>query len=356
MGCIKDSEEEYRSLVRDFVVWCHRNSLQLNTSKTKELVIDFRRERGSPRPVLIGGEEVELDWTSNTKQLYKKAQIRMYYLRRLRSFNICGKLLRLFYQSVVASVLLHAVVCWGGSISKTDLSQLEKQIRRASSVVGTRLDSLAAVAQRRTLQKLEDIMDNTRHPLHIVISSQESRWSLNGTLIDLGSDYRRHMSGGSLIIRNLDKDQDSGMYQCTAFNTLGSILSRRASIHFAYLDSFKTQSVRSAVNVREGQGVVLLCGAPPHSGELIFAWIFNEYPYSVQQDSRRFISQETGSLYIAKVEPSDVGNYTCVVNNTVTKQKVLSSPTPLVLRSDGKNNNTFSQDASITVFFGINLS
>uniref|UniRef100_A0A3P9PX63 Contactin 3b n=1 Tax=Poecilia reticulata TaxID=8081 RepID=A0A3P9PX63_POERE len=161
------------------------------------------------------------------------------------------------------------------------------------------------------------------------------RWSLNGTLIDLGSDYRRHMSGGSLIIRNLDKDQDSGMYQCTAFNTLGSILSRRASIHFAYLDSFKTQSVRSAVNVREGQGVVLLCGAPPHSGELIFAWIFNEYPYSVQQDSRRFISQETGSLYIAKVEPSDVGNYTCVVNNTVTKQKALSSPTPLVLRSDG---------------------
>uniref|UniRef100_A0A3B5L197 Uncharacterized protein n=1 Tax=Xiphophorus couchianus TaxID=32473 RepID=A0A3B5L197_9TELE len=161
------------------------------------------------------------------------------------------------------------------------------------------------------------------------------QWSLNGTLIDLGSDYRRHMSGGSLIIRNLDKDQDSGMYQCTAFNTLGSILSRRASIQFAYLDSFKTQSVRSAVNVREGQGVVLLCGAPPHSGELTFAWIFNEYPYSVQQDSRRFISQETGSLYIAKVEPSDVGNYTCVVNNTVTKQKVLSSPTPLVLRSDG---------------------
>ncbi|XP_017282445.1 contactin-3 isoform X1 [Kryptolebias marmoratus] len=167
------------------------------------------------------------------------------------------------------------------------------------------------------------------------IPSPQYRWSLNGTLIDLGSDYRRHMSGGSLIIRNLDKDQDSGMYQCTAFNTWGTILSRRASIQFAYLENFKTQSVRSAVNVREGQGVVLLCGAPPHSGELTFAWIFNEYPFSVQQDSRRFISQETGSLYIAKVEPSDVGNYTCVVNNTVTKEKVLSSPTPLVLRSDG---------------------
>ncbi|CAF96912.1 unnamed protein product, partial [Tetraodon nigroviridis] len=69
--------------------------------------------------------------------------------------------------------------------------------------------------------------------------------------------------------------------------------------------------------------------------ELTYAWIFNEYPHFVQQDSRRFISQETGSLYIAKVERSDVGNYTCVVNNTVTGDKVLSSPTPLVLRSDG---------------------
>uniref|UniRef100_A0A673CCQ8 Contactin 3b n=1 Tax=Sphaeramia orbicularis TaxID=375764 RepID=A0A673CCQ8_9TELE len=162
-----------------------------------------------------------------------------------------------------------------------------------------------------------------------------SIWSLNGTLIDLGNDYRRHMSGGNLIISNLDRDQDAGIYQCTAFNVRGAILSRRASLQFAYLDNFKTQTVRSAVNVREGQGVVLLCGPPAYSGELTFAWIFNEYPYFVQQDSRRFISQETGSLYIAKVEPSDVGNYTCVVNNTVTREKVLSSPTPLVLRSDG---------------------
>ncbi|KAM9859038.1 contactin-3 [Aulostomus maculatus] len=161
------------------------------------------------------------------------------------------------------------------------------------------------------------------------------RWSLNGTLIDLGNDYRHHMSGGNLIISNLDKDQDTGMYQCIAFNAWGSVLSRRASLLFAYLDNFKTQTVRSAVNVREGQGVVLLCGPPAHSGELTFTWIFNQFPQFVQQDSRRFISQETGSLYIAKVESSDAGNYTCVVNNTITREKVLSSPTPLVLRSDG---------------------
>ena len=71
--------------------------------------------------------------------------------------------------------------------------------------------------------------------------------------------------------------------------------------------------------------------------DLSYAWVFNEYPYFVQQDSRRFVSQETGNLYIAKVETSDVGNYTCVVMNSVTKGKVHSSPTSLVLRTDGES-------------------
>uniref|UniRef100_A0A3B3T5B6 Ig-like domain-containing protein n=1 Tax=Paramormyrops kingsleyae TaxID=1676925 RepID=A0A3B3T5B6_9TELE len=117
--------------------------------------------------------------------------------------------------------------------------------------------------------------------------------------------------------------------------SVGTILSSRATLWFAYLEMFKSQT-RSAVSVREGQGVVLLCGPPSHSGELTFTWVFNEYPNFIQQDSRRFVSQVTGNLYIAKVEPSDVGNYTCVVINSVTKGKVLSSSTPLVLRTDGK--------------------
>lgn len=70
--------------------------------------------------------------------------------------------------------------------------------------------------------------------------------------------------------------------------------------------------------------------------DLTYAWVFNEYPYFVQQDNRRFVSQQTGNLYIAKVEPSDVGNYTCVVMNSITKGKVHSSPTALILRTDGK--------------------
>ena len=69
---------------------------------------------------------------------------------------------------------------------------------------------------------------------------------------------------------------------------------------------------------------------------LSYAWTFNDNPLYVQEDNRRFVSQETGNLYIAKVEPSDVGNYTCYITNKEAQRSVQGPPTPLVQRTDGK--------------------
>ncbi|XP_027750016.1 contactin-6-like isoform X3 [Empidonax traillii] len=140
--------------------------------------------------------------------------------------------------------------------------------------------------------------------------------------------------GGSLAINNPHKNQDIGTYQCLATNSFGTILSRKAKLQFAYLESFEART-RSTVSVREGQGVVLLCGPPPHHGGLSYTWIFNNHTLDLRGDGRRFVSQETGNLYLAKVEPWDVGNYTCVVTNREAQQSARGPPTPLTLRSDG---------------------
>uniref|UniRef100_A0A8C4HJJ4 Contactin 4 n=1 Tax=Dicentrarchus labrax TaxID=13489 RepID=A0A8C4HJJ4_DICLA len=158
------------------------------------------------------------------------------------------------------------------------------------------------------------------------------RWKLNGTEISPKSGSHYSLSGGNLRISHLNKDQDAGTYQCLASNSFGTIVSREASLTFAYLENFKTHR-RSSVSVREGQGVVLLCGPPPHSGDLVFSWIFNEYPTFVKQDTRRFISQETGNLYIAMVEPSDVGNYTSSHISTLSflsKHTTLNTAHPIM--------------------------
>ncbi|KAM5234711.1 contactin-6 isoform 4-T5 [Hipposideros larvatus] len=163
--------------------------------------------------------------------------------------------------------------------------------------------------------------------------SPHYRWQKNGTDIDFAGSYHYRLDGGNLVVSRPHTDRDAGTYQCLATNPLGTILSRKAKLQFAYIEDFETRS-RSTVSVREGQGVVLLCGPPPHFGALSYAWTFNDNPLYVQEDNRRFVSQETGNLYIAKVEPSDVGNYTCFVTNKEAQRSVQGPPTPLVQRPD----------------------
>ena len=90
------------------VGWCSANNLLLNTTKTKELVVDYRRKKTVIQPLMIGGVCVErvsdfrflgvnimedLTWGVNTTGLVKKAQQRLYFLRVLRRNNIPQKLL-----------------------------------------------------------------------------------------------------------------------------------------------------------------------------------------------------------------------------------------------------------------------
>ena len=41
----EDDETAYRVEVRDLAVWCQDNNLSLNVSKTKELIVDYRKWR-----------------------------------------------------------------------------------------------------------------------------------------------------------------------------------------------------------------------------------------------------------------------------------------------------------------------
>ena len=68
------------------------------------------------------------------------------------------------------------MVCWGGSIRKRDAGRLDRLVRKGA-VVGTELECLTTVAERRTLSRLLTILDNDHHPLHRTYNRQRSIFS-----------------------------------------------------------------------------------------------------------------------------------------------------------------------------------
>ena len=90
---------------------------------------------------------------------------------------MCVEVMTMFYHTVVASAFFFAAVCWGGSFTDKNTKRLDKLVKKAGSVLGRRLDPLRSVVERRTLNKLEAIMDNSRHPLHCLLEQQRSSCS-----------------------------------------------------------------------------------------------------------------------------------------------------------------------------------
>ena len=92
VGLMSPTRDEVERLAE----WCKVNNLLLNTSKTKELIVDFRRKKTDIQPLLIGRTHVarvsnfhflgvnimeDLTWSVHTTELVKKAQPRLYFLR-----------------------------------------------------------------------------------------------------------------------------------------------------------------------------------------------------------------------------------------------------------------------------------
>ena len=113
-----------------FVEWCATNHLHINITKTKELVeicphtylhqqCDWMLSRIT--------NTLKYTWITNraknTEAVYKKGQSRLYFLRRLLSFNI---MLKMFYQSVVASTIFFAVVCWDSRLWAADTNKISR--------------------------------------------------------------------------------------------------------------------------------------------------------------------------------------------------------------------------------------
>ncbi|KAM6980111.1 contactin-2 [Aplochiton taeniatus] len=162
------------------------------------------------------------------------------------------------------------------------------------------------------------------------------RWRVNGTDVPVGMDPRFTLVAGNLVISGPRYGHDGGSYQCLAINRCGTIVSRAANLRFGYLHDFPPES-RSPQTANEGVGTFLACQPPAHYPALSYRWFLNEFPSFVQPDGgRRFVSQVTGNLYLAKAEPNDTGSYFCftTIDMEISTKSTFSKANQLTVQPD----------------------
>ncbi len=153
IGLIQDGDESaYRQEVKKLAVWCSLNNLELNTLKTVEMIVDFRRNPPALPPLTIMNSTVtavesfrflgttisqDLKWDNHIESIVKKAQQRLYFLRQLRKFNLPQELLNQFYSAIIESVLCTSTTVWFNLATKSDLRRLRRVVRTAERIIGS---------------------------------------------------------------------------------------------------------------------------------------------------------------------------------------------------------------------------
>ncbi len=121
-----NDETAYLDEVERLTSWCQDNCLSLNVSKTKELIVDFRKRQQRPyTPLMISGTPVE----------------------RVSSFKYLG-------------VNISEDLTWTTHIQ----TQVKKAVRLAERILGSSLPSLQDIYLKRYKSRAVKIIKDSNHP------------------------------------------------------------------------------------------------------------------------------------------------------------------------------------------------
>ncbi|KAI5626746.1 gastrula zinc finger protein XlCGF28.1-like [Silurus asotus] len=165
----KNDESAYREEVQQVTACCGANNLSPNVDKSKERVVDFRRTQSDHSPLNIDVSSVEIikntkflgvhlahnrTWSLNTSSITKKAQQRLYFLRRLRKAHLPPPILTTFYRGTIKSILSSCITAWFWNCTISDRKTLQRIVRTAEKII----------------RKANSIVDDPTHPSHTLFT------------------------------------------------------------------------------------------------------------------------------------------------------------------------------------------
>ena len=84
----------------------------------------------------------KLKWSTHTASVVKKAQQRLFNLRRLRKFGLSLKTLTNFYRCAIESILSGCITAFYGNCTPLNSRALQRVVRSAQRITGNKLPAL----------------------------------------------------------------------------------------------------------------------------------------------------------------------------------------------------------------------
>ena len=130
----------------------------------------------------------KLDWHKHNTYILSKMNQRMYFVRKLKEFNISNTLLSLFYKSTIESLLRFCLIAWGGNSREQDKKKINAMIKKVNKLTNNRNFFFEELLSSLCQQKLNNILADPSHPLFAQIKISVR----NGRLLLLKTNTERY--------------------------------------------------------------------------------------------------------------------------------------------------------------------
>jgi hypothetical protein len=168
------------------------------------------------RPIKIKDETVEqvetfkylgtvldnkLCFSFHVDSVCKKANQRLYLLRKLRGFDVSPEILETVYRSLIESILTFNIVAWFGNLLVKDRTRLTRVVKLAGKIVGFQQRQLSDLHQLFVKRKAKKIWLDPTHPLHDQFELLPSKRRLRAPLARRNL-YKRSFMPSAISILN----------------------------------------------------------------------------------------------------------------------------------------------------------
>ena len=106
--------------------------------------------------------------------MVKKAQQRLFNLRRLKKFGLSPKALTNFYRCTIESILSGCIPALYGNCTAHNRRALKRVVRSAQRITGGKLPALQDTDSTHCHRKVKKIIKDNNHPSHCLFTSLSS--------------------------------------------------------------------------------------------------------------------------------------------------------------------------------------